>query len=273
MQEKPPGGFIGYSSEFPFLGTPRVSQISTLHQLSSQIATEDGEDGDPAERHAMQLQIAAMLVHDINNALMPLIGQIDILSIQDETIDQPYRRQIQEVRRSGTRLSALIRQLQNVLHGKYESEAVWLDISSILRQTTAVCLWHTEVQAEFELEHTRHIKVDNVQFSRIIQNLVINARQAMESRGTLRIRTTDQTDEEGAAWLEIALEDQGCGIPAEELPRIFDLDYTTKQDGRGLGLAFVKSALKESCGQIRVASTLGQGTTFFLRFPAREPTP
>jgi len=112
------------------------------------------------------------------------------------------------------------------------------------------------------------IEADAGQLSRALQNLVLNAMDAMPHGGKLIIRT-EATD--GLVRLEVA--DTGEGLTKEECERLFTPYYTTKQHGTGLGLAIVQSVVSDHAGRISVESKPGQGTAFRIELPARNGSP
>jgi signal transduction histidine kinase len=97
-------------------------------------------------------------------------------------------------------------------------------------------------------------------------NLIKNAQEAMPGGGTLKVAVTHK---QHCAIVTIA--DTGCGIKEKDLPRIFDIYYTTKQEGAGLGLMMVYDAIAEHGGKIEAVSKLNRGTTFKVLLPVREP--
>ena len=105
-------------------------------------------------------------------------------------------------------------------------------------------------------------KADPVLLRRAVDNLVLNAIDAMPNGGTLNVRTS-RSDER--AVIEVA--DSGSGLTPEECERLFTPYYTTKQHGTGLGLAIVQSIVSDHGGQISVRSEKGSGTTFRMEFP------
>lgn len=113
-------------------------------------------------------------------------------------------------------------------------------------------------------------EVNAGEIQQVLMNLLVNARQAMQPGGTLRVRVSQNLEEHAA---EISVQDSGCGIPAEKLPHIFTRFYTTKstdahgQGGTGLGLALCKNIMDTHQGRIRVESAPGRGTKFTLKFP------
>ena len=97
----------------------------------------------------------------------------------------------------------------------------------------------------------------------VFLNLAINACQAMTSGGSLRITAAQAS----RSRVEIRVEDTGVGIPPEHLSRIFDLYFTTKERGTGIGLSMVYRIVQMHDGEIEVQSTPGHGTRFRLIFP------
>ena len=99
-------------------------------------------------------------------------------------------------------------------------------------------------------------------------NLIVNAHQAMPNGGALRIRSAVE-----AGMLVVEVSDTGCGIPPENIAKLFEPLFTTKMRGIGLGLAVSKNLAEANGGRITVASRVGQGSAFTLHLPLCEPTP
>jgi len=109
------------------------------------------------------------------------------------------------------------------------------------------------------------VKADCEQMGRVFANIISNAVQAMNGKGELQI---DTGLEDGYAWA--TFEDTGCGIPGENLEKIFEPLFTTKPKGIGLGLAISKRLVEQNKGKIEVASQTGNGTTFTVKLPLEE---
>jgi PAS domain S-box-containing protein len=116
---------------------------------------------------------------------------------------------------------------------------------------------------------------DRNQIGQVIDNIVINAQQAMPGAGAIRISARNTSLRQGEAgtlpagdYVVVSIEDSGIGIPSETLPRIFDPFFTTKETGRGLGLSTCHSIMRRHDGAITAESTPGKGSTFRLYLPA-----
>ena len=108
----------------------------------------------------------------------------------------------------------------------------------------------------------RALPLDTTQFRQLFLNLIRNAAEAMPSGGTIKISLCFDGD-----FLTIRVQDTGCGIPAEDLPTLFDLFVTHKKNGTGLGLAICKEIVTAHDGTISVSSVPGEGSTFTVVFP------
>ncbi len=124
------------------------------------------------------------------------------------------------------------------------------------------------------------MKVDEGQISQVINNLIINANQAMQEGGIARISAENIKLGATAAlplppgrYIKLSIADQGGGISKEHLPKIFDPYFTTKEVGSGLGLTSAYSIIKKHDGLITVDSALGAGTTFHIYLPASDQKP
>ncbi|MFC1990926.1 sensor histidine kinase [Chloroflexota bacterium] len=109
------------------------------------------------------------------------------------------------------------------------------------------------------------VKIDSEQVGRAFANIISNALQAMNSHGELKISTGVNN---GSAWVKFV--DNGCGIPKENLEKIFEPLFTTKPKGIGLGLAITKRLIEQNKGTIEIASHVSKGTTFTIKLPIKK---
>ena len=120
------------------------------------------------------------------------------------------------------------------------------------------------IQPRLQLGDVPKVSADPVLLRRVIENLVLNAIDAMPQGGTLTFRTMTSPDDRFALF---DLADTGAGLTAEECERLFTPYYTTKQHGTGLGLAIAQSVISDHRGRITVSSKKEEGTTFRIEMP------
>ena len=221
-----------------------------------------------AERVAAWRELARRLAHELKNPLFPL--QITVENLQRARASHPE--QFDEVfRESTTTLLAELGKLRGII-GRFSDFARMprpqletVDLNELVHESLK--LFEAQRQAaavDLRLDlaaDVRAIQADPGQLGRALQNLVLNAIDAMPTGGTLTIRTAS---EDGAVRLEIA--DTGQGLTEEECGRLFTPYYTTKLHGTGLGLAIVQSVVSDHGGTIAVRSEPNRGTTFVIHF-------
>lgn len=223
--------------------------------------------------------LAGGIAHDFNNILTAIIGNISFVrSCGPELgeLEVPLR----QAEEAAIRASELTRQLASFAKGGVSSRRA-AHLGEIIRDTTTFVLHGSKVLSTVDVpEDLWPVKVDVVQISQAIQNIALNAVQAMPHGGTLDVRAANvdpysatQLGLRSARYVEVSIRDTGVGIPAKDLPRIFEPYYTTKKSGSGLGLAVAYSIVRRHEGEIRVQSTPGQGTTFRIYLPAAEEQP
>jgi two-component system, NtrC family, nitrogen regulation sensor histidine kinase NtrY len=224
-----------------------------------------------SERVAAWRELARRLAHELKNPLFPL--QITIENLQRAKAQAPE--QFEEVFREST--GALLTQLSNLktIIGRFSDFAKMpqpqielVDLNELIRNTVQLfdAQFNTPgqpvIQSNLRLDASlRPIKADPVQLQRVLQNLLLNAIDAMPQGGALTLSTRM---ENGSTWLEVS--DTGEGLTQEECSRLFTPYYTTKQHGTGLGLAIVQSVISDHGAKISVASEPGKGTTFQIVF-------
>lgn len=144
---------------------------------------------------------------------------------------------------------------------------VRVDLKNIINESLSWITVPTQINIKSNLNgHSRPVRTDPEQISRVFANIISNAVQAMSAKGgELNIDTGEESD-----FLWIKFRDNGCGIPEENLEKIFEPLFTTKPKGIGLGLAISKRLVEQNGGKIEVASQVGQGTTFTVKLPLEK---
>jgi PAS domain S-box-containing protein len=218
--------------------------------------------------------LAGGIAHDFNNILTVVMGNVT-LAMLDSGVMAVAGRWLGEAERGVLRARDLTQQLLTFAKGG-EPVRKTVQLPETVREVTEFALHGSKVRSEFQFDPDLWAAdVDKGQIGQVVQNLVINAVQAMPEGGlvTISIHNEEVMPESArplrvGKYLRLEIADTGMGIRAEHLQRIFDPYFTTKQSGSGLGLATVYSIVRRHQGHIDVESTLGQGTTFYLWLPA-----
>jgi len=225
-------------------------------------------------------QLAGGVAHDFNNLLTAMIGFADLLLTRHGP-DDPSFADIQQIRQSANRATDLVRQLL-AFSRKQALAPVRIDVTEILNDLTALLGRLIGERIELTLEHgpdLKPIKVDRGQFDQVIINLAVNARDAMPGGGQLTLRTSehvlDAPVQRGpdlmakGTYILIEIIDTGTGIRKEDMERIFEPFFSTKEvgEGTGLGLSTVHGIVHQTGGYIFVDSAPGEGTTFRIYLP------
>jgi signal transduction histidine kinase len=144
---------------------------------------------------------------------------------------------------------------------------VKVDLKSLVNESLSWSAAPEQVRIHVDLNgYTPLVRTDPEQMSRVFSNIVSNAIQAMSGKdGELNIGATADDN-----FVSIIFRDTGCGIPPENLGKIFEPLFTTKPKGIGLGLAISKRLVEQNGGKIEVASQVGQGTTFIIKLPLEK---
>jgi PAS domain S-box-containing protein len=219
--------------------------------------------------------LAGGIAHDFNNLLTAILGNISLAALETETEEVLHR--LKDAERACLQSQGLARQLLTFAKGGKPIKKPQ-QVSDLLLEAAGLALCGSRSRCEFALtENLWPVEVDPGQIQQVFGNLLINADQAMPAGGVITLGTENVWLQNGDAgplppgkYVKIAVADQGIGISPENLPKIFDPYFTTKDTGNGLGLATVYAIIKSHGGSIQVESPPGQGTTFTLFLPATE---
>jgi len=223
--------------------------------------------------------LAGGIAHDFNNVLTAVLGNLTLLKM---AMVSPNEVQVLlgEIETQALRAQGLTQQLLTFSKGGTPVKKI-ASAGELIRESASFVLHGSNVLATFILpDDLWSVEVDKGQFNQVIQNIVLNAKQAMLQGGRLTVEAKNLIiDRKGALPLEkgqyirISFTDTGEGIPEEFLSKIFDPYFTTKKSGNGLGLATVFSIIERHDGYITVDSAVGKGTTFYLYIPAAGFSP
>ena len=218
--------------------------------------------------------LAGGIAHDFNNILTAIMGNITLALLDAQTLAKTEH-YLRDAERAALRARDLTQQLLTFAKGGDPVRSAVL-LPEIVTEVARFALHGSRVKCEYDLPEGLWLAdADKGQLGQVVQNLVINAMQAMPEGGTIRISARNEKVTldpnrplAPGDYVHITVADTGMGIKAEHLPKLFDPYFTTKQQGSGLGLTTVYSIIKKHNGHIEVASELGRGTTFQLWLPA-----
>jgi PAS domain S-box-containing protein len=219
--------------------------------------------------------VAGGIVHDFNNLLTVIVGQISLAQTEPGVTDG-VRERLAEVEKVAWRSRDLITQLKAFLKGETLVKKV-VSLSSVIGEAARFAVQGSEVKLACEIAPDLWlVEADESQLLQVINNLALNAVQAMPEGGRLTVTAENQTgagERGGGRWIKIAVTDTGTGIAPGNLAKIFDPFFTTKKSGTGLGLATSYSLVAKHGGKLSVESTLGRGSTFCILLPACREMP
>ncbi len=220
--------------------------------------------------------LAGGIAHDFNNILTAVLGNISLGQKKVHPDDEAYDI-LKRAERAAIRAKDLTQQLLTFAKGG-EPVKKTAFVTDLIREAAAFSLRGSNVKCKFDIaKDLWPADVDEGQIVQVINNLVINAQQSMWEGGLISIRAENlqARDPNGlplkpGKYIKISVGDSGVGISKENIRKIFDPYFTTRQSGSGLGLASAFSIVKNHGGHISVHSELGSGTTFDIYLPASD---
>jgi len=240
-------------------------RTEALIAMQAQVAQSD--------RLASLGKLAAGVAHEINNPLGGILS-LTALTLEDMKEDDPNRENLLEVIRQTERCRDIVARLLDFARQSVSHKEL-VDLNRVLEETLGLL---TRQSLFFNIQVVKNldpdlppVKADRTQIQQVFMNILINAAQAMQERGTITVASRATAD--GA--VEVSISDTGCGIPPDRIGRIFDPFYTTKQDSRGtgLGLSIAYGIVTSHRGSISVESEVGKGSTFRVTLPAASEVP
>jgi len=223
--------------------------------------------------------LAGGIAHDFNNILTAILANLSMARIYGE-LSEETSKMLGDAETAAARAKNLTDQLLTFSTGGLPIKKT-ANLAKLIVETTRFALSGSNLKCEYQVAPDLWpVDMDEGQMSQVIQNLAINAKQAMPEGGVLRLRAEnlvpgkkDNPPLRRGKTVRVSITDQGTGIPAKHLDKVFDPFFTTKHEGRGLGLAICYSIVKNHGGRIEVDSTIGAGTTFHVTLPASKTVP
>ncbi|MGH2571309.1 MAG: sensor histidine kinase, partial [bacterium] len=228
-------------------------------------AHRDRIDG---ERLAALGRFATGIVHDFKNPMAVVLGTADLIESREPGNDRLVR-QCGVIRTQVDRMNSLARDVLDYAKGRSVLDVETVELDRWLREIAAshaAAFQRAGVKLAVDGSGELHVLFDPARMRRVIDNIVNNAREASRVGDTVTLRWS--REELGDIRVEIA--DQGPGIPAELMERLFDPFVTAgKEGGTGLGLAIARKIVEDHGARLEVESTPGRGATFVLRLPEK----
>jgi PAS domain S-box-containing protein len=250
------------------------SQILSIHRDITEIKKME-EDILKSQKLESIGILAGGIAHDFNNLLTAIFGNITLASNCLESESRPATL-LAASQKACLRARDLTQQLLTFAKGGAPSKQL-SSIAEIIRESASFGLRGSGTRCELHIpDDLWSADVDKGQISQVVHNLLINAEQAMSGGGTIKVFCSNVPaclrGADGENWVRIDIQDDGIGIQPENLQKIFDPYFTTKQTGSGLGLASSYSIIRKHDGSIEVESVPGAGTTFHIYLPAAADT-
>ncbi len=264
----------------------RIVRLQVATDISEQKAIETERQDYEVRIQQMQKMeaigvLAGGIAHDFNNILSAVIGFAE-LTLFDTNADSPIYGNLRQIQAAGMRARDLVQQILTFSR-QDEKELKPLQIGSQVKEALKMLRSSLPTTIEMHVEiapRVGNVMADPTQIHQIVMNLCTNAAQEMEDRGGRLTVRLDQTSLDAAAvrlrpglqagsYARLCIQDSGGGIPPDIVDKIFNPYFTTKEKGKGtgLGLAVVHGIVQSYGGDIRVESTIGQGTRFTVYLP------
>lgn len=245
---------------------------------SAELTAPPERDYEQCRSESLSLAVAGV-AHDFKNALQTIKMNLE-LAAHATPSGGKVAVHISEAQLALGDAEVLARQMLAFTKGESTQRRV-IRLVDLLERVKLLCSAGTGVQCRlFANEALRCVEGDPNQVYQVLHNLVINACQAMPNGGTVDIVSDNAdlsaTNPFGMAagrYTVISVRDRGCGIPAENLHRIFEPDFSTKPNGNGIGLASCQAIVTAHGGAIRVASQVGVGSEFLVFLPSTDAAP
>ncbi len=228
-----------------------------------------------SEKLASIGKLAATIAHEINN---PLSGIMTYTKLMEKKLNKErfsrddipkFRSHLAIMERETERCSSIVRNLLDFARQREPSLKPNVDINAVMDEalsllTNQIAL--QEIKLEKRFGQLPPIVADPMQLRQVFVNIILNACEAIKDNGRLAITTIFSEEEQ---MVKVDIKDNGVGIAEEDLPRVFDPFFTSKEQGTGLGLSVVYGITNSHQGTIEVKSKVGEGTTFIFKLPIK----
>lgn len=216
------------------------------------------------------------IAHDFKNLLTGITGNLSYIKEANPS-ESDIKLRLETAGKAGERASDLAQQLMTFTKDG-GAEKAEISLRSLLKESSEFIFKGTQVSCDLSLpDKLWFVYVNEGQISQVVNNLLINAIQAVEAFGAVSLKVEnvkvgeqDNLPLDKGRYLRIEVQDEGEGIPPENIAKLFNPYFTTKKAGNGLGLASCKAIVDDHMGHIEVRSKVGHGSSFYVYLPATD---
>ena len=256
--------FASRNDEIGDLGRDFNDMVAQLEASREEIQRLHQTQMSRAEHFATLGELAAGLAHEIRNPLAGIAGVIEIIG-RDQPPNSPARSVIKDAKEEAVQINRILTELLEIARPKPPQLRVG-DMCSTVEHAVMFARQQAitkRIVVEMEIKDViPPVEHDPNQINQVLLNLLLNAIQAMDKPGVIRVSLESDEDD-----VLITVADEGKGIPPENLPNIFRPFFTTKGHGTGLGLSLARRMVEAHSGHIDVTSVVDKGTEFQVRLP------
>lgn len=256
----------------------KEANLKLQHEIAERKRMED--DLTKAQKLESLGVLAGGIAHDLNNFLQTITNCVNVAKMHVSE-DSSLKEVLKDAETASKHASTLSHRLLTFAKGGSPVKKV-SSIAPLIEESVSLSMRGSDVVCETTLPGGLHpVEVDEGQINQVLNNLIINAKEAMPDGGAIKINAENVTIGDGehpllekGPYVRVSVEDHGTGIKQEHLNKIFDPYFSTKErgavKGTGLGLSVCHSVISNHGGAISVDSTVGAGTTFHVFLPASE---
>ncbi|MDH4318926.1 MAG: ATP-binding protein, partial [Desulfobulbaceae bacterium] len=249
-----------------------IGTVLVFHDVTARRKMED--EVAKAQKLESIGVLAGGIAHDFNNLLTAILGNISLIKMMSEKNDK-IRYKLDDAEKATMRARDLTRQLLTFSKGGAPIKKT-VSLKEIIRESADFITRGSETKISYDIKDDLWlVDADIVQFSQVVDNLVLNGIQAMKTAGEIKIsghnvelRADSSLPLPEGKYVLLTFSDNGPGIPPEIIDKIFDPYFTTKNFGNGLGLAICYAVINKHQGHLSVESEPGQGAVFSIYLPA-----
>lgn len=254
------------------MSTGAAEELATLRQQVEMLEAKLAQ----AQRLTAVGELASTTTHEFNNVLMTIINyaKLGLRHKDTATREKSFNKILTASNRAAKITQCILGMSRNRSAAHEPTNLVQLLDDTLLLLERELRKYRVTV--ERVIAPVPEVMADGNQIQQVLLNLLINARQAMPNGGRIIVKLSADTEND---TVELMIRDNGCGIPQEKLPKIFDSFFSTKdgpdasgKGGTGLGLSMVRDVIESHNGRIQVNSTVGKGTAFTIKLPAASST-